>query len=211
MIRHASTADIEKLLKLENVSFDSDRLSRRSFRYLLTKGNAVTLVEEQNDDLCGYAMLLFNTGTSLARLYSFAVAPDWRGKGIGFALLEAIEEEAVKHDCVALRLEIRKDNAPGIALYKKFGFHEFGEHLDYYEDHMDALRMEKSLSSHLKPETERVPFYPQTLEFTCGPACLLMAMKALNPLQMVDRKEELRLWREWRSLPIIVVLVSISM
>ncbi|MDH5218430.1 MAG: GNAT family N-acetyltransferase/peptidase C39 family protein [Gammaproteobacteria bacterium] len=196
MIRRASTADIDNLVELENVSFDSDRLSRRSFRYLLTKGNSVTLVDEHNGEIRAYAMLLFNTGTSLARLYSFAVSPEWRGKGVGLALLGAMEQEAVEHDCIALRLEIRKDNLAGIALYTKFGFREFGEHLDYYEDHMDALRMEKSLSSHLKPETERVPFYPQTLEFTCGPACLLMAMQALNPKQNVDRKEELRLWRE---------------
>jgi hypothetical protein len=61
---------------------------------------------------------------------------------------------------------------------------------------MDAVRVEKHLAPHLNPEMVRVSFYRQTLEFTCGPASLMMAMKTLNPELTLDRKLELRLWRE---------------
>jgi predicted double-glycine peptidase len=41
-----------------------------------------------------------------------------------------------------------------------------------------------------------VPYYPQTLEFTCGAAALGMALKAFLPDLKLDRRLELRLWRE---------------
>src|SRR5919108_3699230 len=41
-----------------------------------------------------------------------------------------------------------------------------------------------------------VPYYAQTLEFTCGPACLMMAMKYHNPPLVLDRSLELWLWKE---------------
>lgn len=42
----------------------------------------------------------------------------------------------------------------------------------------------------------RVPYYNQTLGFTCGPASLLMAMKALDDGTEFSRSHELQLWRE---------------
>jgi hypothetical protein len=42
----------------------------------------------------------------------------------------------------------------------------------------------------------RVPYYEQTLDFTCGPSALLMAMKSLDPKLELSRQLELRLWRE---------------
>jgi len=35
------------LVGIENRCFDTDRITRRNFRYLLTKANAVTLVYEE--------------------------------------------------------------------------------------------------------------------------------------------------------------------
>lgn len=196
MIRHATLDDIDALVGIEDSCFDSDRMTRRSFRYLLTEGNAETLVEEENGVIRGYSMLLFNMGTSLARLYSLAVDPAQQRKGVAGRLLQASEDAARGHDCVSLRLEIRKDNHASIALFKRHGYREFGVHADYYEDHMDALRFEKSLVKELKPAMARVPFYEQTLYFTCGPAAIMMAMKALDPQATLDRMLELRIWRE---------------
>lgn len=198
MLRAATTRDLDALLALENRCFDSDRLSRRSFRYMLTKANAVTLVDEAPDGegLRGYAMLLFNTGTSLARLYSIAVDPAARGQGLGRQLVEAAEEAALERECAYMRLEVRRDNAASIALFQALGYRQFGRYADYYEDHMEALRFEKALAPHLRPELVKVPYYRQTLEFTCGPAALMMAMHALDEAIALERQLELRIWRE---------------
>jgi predicted double-glycine peptidase len=42
----------------------------------------------------------------------------------------------------------------------------------------------------------RLPYYNQSLDFTCGPASLMMAMRALDKTQPIDRAHELQLWRE---------------
>jgi ribosomal protein S18 acetylase RimI-like enzyme/predicted double-glycine peptidase len=196
MIRSATLDDLDALVAIEERCFDTDRLSRRSFRHLLTRGHALTLVVEHAGGVGGYGMLLFHEGTSLGRLYSFAVDPACRGHRYGQRLLDACEQAALARDCVTLRLEVRPDNAPAIRLYEAHGYRRFGVHEDYYEDHAEALRYEKELAPHLKPDRVPVPFYRQTLDFTCGPAALMMAMKALRPTLVLNRKLELRLWRE---------------
>jgi ribosomal protein S18 acetylase RimI-like enzyme len=196
MFRLASLNDLDVLVDIENDSFDTDRITRRSFRYLLTRANAATLVEEEKGAVRGYAMVLFNTGTSLARMYSYAVKPEFRGQGIGRALIEACEALVLERDCISMRLEVRPDNASSRHLFERLGYEFFETAPDYYEDHAEALRYEKLLVEHLKPELARVPYYQQTLDFTCGPAALMMAMKALQPDLELDRKLELRIWRE---------------
>ena len=110
MIRPASLHDIYTLVNIENQCFGSDILSRRSFRYLLTKGHAHTLVDEQAGTVRGYAMVLLSSGTSMARLYSLAVDPGQRRQGVGSQLLDAAEHAAQEQDCVSMRLEARRDN-----------------------------------------------------------------------------------------------------
>ena len=196
MIREARYSDLDALLAIENRSFPGDRLSRRSLAHLLKKGNATTLLDEADGTIRGYVLVLYNKGTSLARLYSLVVDPDFRGLGLGWCLLEAAEKDALENECVIMRLEVREDNQGAIALYRKHGYRVFGVVPDYYEDHVSALRFEKNLVPHLKPEMVRVPFYRQTLDFTCGPAALMMAMKALDPPLKINRKLEMRIWRE---------------
>lgn len=194
MIRAAKIADLDELVRLEQC-FQTDRLSRRSFRYMLTKAHAVTLIEEERGEVRGYVLVLFNEGTSLARLYSIAVDERHRGKGVAQRLVTAAEDASVEQDRVYMRLEIRRDNTASIGLFRKSGYRQFGTYSDYYEDHMEALRFQKILVA-LRPNMAKVPYYQQTLDFTCGPAALMMAMKVLDRGIELGRSLELRLWRE---------------
>ena len=198
-LRQALASDIPALLGIEERCFVTDRLTRRSFHHMITKANALVLVELHADVIAGYAMVAFHAGTSLARLYSFAVDPPFRGQGVGTRLLNAAEQAASSRDCIHLRLEVRRDNTSAIDLYKGNGYREFGVYSDYYEDHMEALRLEKRLGS-VGPSAplgaRLVPYYQQTLDFTCGPSALMMGMKALKPELELNRQLELRLWRE---------------
>jgi ribosomal protein S18 acetylase RimI-like enzyme len=197
-IREAGLDDVDALVALEQTAFWGDRISRRQFRYLLTRGHARTLVvpDPSGGGLLGYVMVLFSRGTSLARLYSIAVNETARGLGIGRELVRAAADAASRNGCADLRLEVRRDNAASLALFRGMGFREFGTIEDYYEDHMGALRLQKSLAPGPDPALVRAPYYAQTLDFTCGPAALMMAMRALDPALKLDRRLELRLWRE---------------
>ncbi len=198
MIRAAVLEDLDQLERLENTCFTTDRLSRRQLRYLLTKGKASLLVEDddEGDELLGYVAVLYSKATSMARLYSIAVRPDLQGKGVGSRLLLAAEEAAWEHQRAYMRAEVRKDNAASLAMFDRQGYRRIGEWQDYYEDHMDAWRLEKRLHPDISPQLSDVPYYQQTLDFTCGPAALMMAMHALDPSLPMERTLELRLWRE---------------
>ena len=128
--------------------------------------------------MLGYALVLFHEGTSLARLYSIAIDPRARGIGLGQKLLEAAEQAARDND---------RAHAPGSApgqpwrhrLYERNGYRPFATVRDYYET--TAKRC--ASRTHPQPghdQRRHVPFYRQTTDFTCGPACLLMAMGALQ-------------------------------
>jgi ribosomal protein S18 acetylase RimI-like enzyme/predicted double-glycine peptidase len=195
-IRNACTADLDALVELETRCFEVDRISRRQFRHLLKKGHAALFVAEEDGRLLGSVVVLFSRGTATARLCSIAVDPQARGRGVARALVERAEAEAWREERAWMRLEIRKDNPASIGLFEALGYRRFGSHADYYEDHMDAWRYEKPLDRRLKPPLERVAWYEQSLEFTCGPACLIMAMQSLDPATDSSRSLELQLWRE---------------
>lgn len=196
MIREAQPADLPGLVELEKRCFDSDRLSARSFRHALTRGNDDLLVAESDGEILGYSLTFYRRNTSLARLYSLAVDPRARGRHLGRDLVLEAQSRALQRGTTRMRLEVRQDNLGAQQLYRSLGYRDFGAWEDYYEDHATALRMEKSLAPHLARGLNRVPLYRQTLDFTCGPASLLMAMKALDPNLPFDRAEELQLWRE---------------
>jgi len=200
VIRQATLRDLDGLVELERRCFATDLISRRSFRYLLTRANAAILVAEEDDGLAGYALVLFSRGTALARLYSIAVDGAFRGRGIGRGLLSAAEAEALALGCVSMRSEVRLDNQASLALFEGNGYRRLEEIEDYYEDHMGAFRFERTLAPQLELTQVRVPYYQQTTDFTCGPACLMMAMKAIDGTLRIDRRLELRLWREATSI-----------
>lgn len=196
-VRAATPADLDALLALEARCFDTDRLSRRNFQWMLRRANAVLLVAEAGGTLAGYILVLFHQGTALGRIYSVAVDPAQRGRGIAEQLLAAAEAAAREHDCAYMRLEVRPDNAAAIRLYEKHGYRRFGVYRQFYEDDTDALRMEKRIARAPGNLQQAVPHIAQTLPFTCGPAALLMALHVLRPgLALDDSAEELRIWRE---------------
>lgn len=196
-IRRANPEDLNALDALERDTFVSDRLSRRSLKRWISSDHAAMLVAADGITLFGYVLVILHRGTSLARLYSIAVARSQGGKGIGRQLMEAAEQAAWDAGRVAVRLEVRKDNAAAIHLYESMGYQRFGEYRDYYEDHQDALRYQKRISHFNARLWQRpIPWYRQTTEFTCGPASLMMAMQALDKKLRPSRRQELRLWRE---------------
>lgn len=196
-IHPATTEDLDALVQIERQCFTTDRLSRRSFQRLIRQGHASLLICRQDDRPAGYALVLYRNGTHLARLYSLAVLPELRGRGIAQHLIRDAERTASEQLCIFMRLEVSVGNAAAIALYRREGYHPIGTIEAYYEDGTDALKMEKPIRRHraIKPES-RTAYYEQTTPFTCGPASLMMGMHRLDPDYRMTRREELKIWRE---------------
>lgn len=203
-IRPARIGDLDDLVELENESFATDRISRRSFRHYLGLNTYVCLLattgEGAAESAVGYGLLSFRKGTAMARLYSLCVSPRARGVGLGRALLDALEDAAFDRERLIIRLEVSENNPVAIALYEKAGYRRFGVHPDYYEDGSTAIRYEKWLRGDVDVRTD-TPYYQQSTDFTCGPCCLLMALRRYNSKESEwwtkpGPQLEVRLWRE---------------
>jgi ribosomal protein S18 acetylase RimI-like enzyme len=194
-IRKGELADLPALDALEHRVFATDHLSRRSLRHFLRAPTAAVLVAEAGGYLIGTAIVLFRPRSAVARLYSIAVAPHMGGRGVGTQLLESAEAVALARGGGAMRLEVHQSNAAAISRYRKSGYREFGRHKRYYEDGGDALRMEKPLI----PATvgRKAPrYFHQSTDFTCGPACIMMALAWADRSFKPAPALEFELWRE---------------
>ncbi len=196
ILRPAEARDLDALVALENRVFATDRLSRRSFRHFLASTNAVMITGEISGTIAGYALVLFRPTSFIARLYSIAVAPEFTRRNVGKALLAAAEEAACARGCFTIRLEVHVKNKAAARLYEQAGYRVFGRRPDYYEDGGTALRFEKRLApapgSHVSPP----PYFHQTTDFTCGPACMMMALAWAGRPVRAGAALEFKLWRE---------------
>ena len=165
-IRNAIQSDLAQLVNIEVICFAVDRLSARSFRHFIKPGSHDLLVLTENHQVKAYALVLYRTGTNLARLYSIAVLPDNQGKGFAKKLLTAIEREVLKRYCIFIRLEVNVSNYRAIELYSKLGYMTIGQIPEYYEDGSDAMRMEKRLQKMPGKKIQARPYYEQTTDFT---------------------------------------------
>ena len=144
-IRRATPTDLPALLALERSAFTTDHLSPRQYRQHLVSPTASVLAAADESGVLGTALVFFRRESDLARLYSIAVAHDARGRGVGEALLAAVEQAALRRGARRMRLEVRQDNAAAMRLYERGGYTRFAERPGYYEDGGHAWRYEKKL------------------------------------------------------------------
>jgi [ribosomal protein S18]-alanine N-acetyltransferase len=149
-LRRGRIGDLDALVVLERAVFTDHILSPRSFRRFLTSPKSTLLVAEVAGTVAGYVLVLYRRGSKLARLYGFASAAQFRGRGIGRRLLRAAEKDAKDHRCRAIRLEVQKASK-AITLYENSGYRCFGERPRYYHGRFDALLFEKPLGARKNP------------------------------------------------------------
>ena len=90
----------------------------------------------------GYLLLM--RAADEGEILRIAVSPAYKRKGVADAMMRALEIWAVSHGIKAVYLEVRADNEPAIALYKKNGFQVQGIRKHYYHDpECDAVIMSR--------------------------------------------------------------------
>lgn len=90
---------------------------------------ALVLLAFADQHAVGVAVCFLGFSTFQARpllnVHDLAVVPEYRGKGIGRALLTAAEAQALRRGCCKLTLEVQDDNRRARGLYESFGFADF--------------------------------------------------------------------------------------
>jgi RimJ/RimL family protein N-acetyltransferase len=141
-VREAKPGDAEGVLRLfEAVASERqhilseppiDRERRaKQFRETIESDEAQVFVAEGDGEVVG-ELTVFRRTSSGPGTIGMGVAADWRGQGVGTALMEACVEWARKSGVHKLSLEVFPWNEPAIALYRKFGFVEEGRLRRHY-------------------------------------------------------------------------------
>ena len=170
--RAASKDDLENILAIENSCFHEEAFSRRQMAYLIGQAKGIFYVatingengkgsdggknskNSKNDkdseggkdnEMAGYISMVTSNLHNTGRIYSIAVAPQYRGHGIAMTLLDRALEYAKEAGLRAIFLEVRVENSAAISLYKKYGFSERAIKKDYYGPGGDALSMQLPL------------------------------------------------------------------
>jgi ribosomal-protein-alanine N-acetyltransferase len=139
-----TAAHLDDVMVLENTSFE-DPWPREAFveELGLSQSNIVLLRDDQ-DLLVGY--ILYWVVLDEAELLNIAVHTDHRGQGHGRTLLETGLQAARQRGGQMMHLEVRRSNAPAIALYDSAGFQRTGIRRRYYANNgEDAILMRVDL------------------------------------------------------------------
>jgi ribosomal-protein-alanine N-acetyltransferase len=125
--------DVDPVVALERELFGETAWSAEAFWSELASPATRWYVTARgpDGDLHGYAGLMV-VGTE-ADVQTIAVAPAAQGRGTGRVLLDALVTEAVRRGATSLLLEVRADNAPAIALYRRAGFERIAVRRAYYQ------------------------------------------------------------------------------
>lgn len=144
MIVPMQQSHIAQIAALEKRCF-SDPWSEASVRSELSNPLSFWLVAEEDGKLIGYVGS--QSVAPEADVMNLAVAPEWRNKGIGRALMTALIAQLHSRGITALFLEVRVGNTPAQNLYRSLGFVEAGRRPKYYVNPTeDALILRKELT-----------------------------------------------------------------
>ena len=141
IINKMSADDVDGVIKIEESAYGDHHWSKDSF------------LNEINNELARYYTLHTPDGVLAgyagcwhildeAHITTIAIAPNYRRKHYGQALLKRIIDDCYKEKIKYITLEVRVSNSAAIGLYSKYGFTSFGTRKKYYQNNNeDALIM----------------------------------------------------------------------
>jgi ribosomal-protein-alanine N-acetyltransferase len=149
-------ADLDQVMEIEQVAFPTP-WSVRAYRYEIAENQHSTIVALRSKAVAkdpfkrlalrtlarrlklvapgpvlGYAgyWLLVDE----AHIYTIAVHPQWRGRGLGELLLLTLMERGMEAGADRATLEVRVSNQIAQGLYAKYGFEIVSQRKGYYSD-----------------------------------------------------------------------------
>jgi GNAT superfamily N-acetyltransferase len=132
-LRSAEAADIAAIFQLIGELADYEHLSHQMIgsaedlrRHLFGEPRfAQAVLAEWDGAVAGFALYFFNYSTFRCRpglyLEDLYVRPAFRGRGIGLALLNSVEQRALQLGCARLEWAVLDWNQTAIDFYRRFG------------------------------------------------------------------------------------------
>ncbi|MDL5361757.1 N-acetyltransferase [Halalkalicoccus sp. NIPERK01] len=152
-LRPATQADLLSVYRIEKASFPQpwpfsafeDFLGEPGFLVAVdgSTGPKTRYRDASADGVVGYVVAdsVPNHGRAIGHVKDLAVSPDRRGERVATRLLSRALSILGREGVGWVKLEVREDNDPAIALYRAFGFEPRRRIPGYYADGETALVM----------------------------------------------------------------------
>jgi ribosomal-protein-alanine N-acetyltransferase len=143
--RRMRESDLPRVMEVERAAFShpwSEELVRRELSHEFS--TVLLATDGAGGVILGFAVVWLVHDE--LHVLNVAVAPEARRLGVARAVLGKVEAGAREQGARVAMLEVRRSNAPAIALYLALGYREVGIRPRYYaEDGEDAIVMDKEL------------------------------------------------------------------
>ena len=139
-IREFRESDTDALYDICLLSFD-EYFDKAVFNYFRTQWRNGQLVAcDISGRIVGFISSTRIEGRKV-RITLLGVLPEYRGKGVGKQLLDALRMKAMAEGQISITLEVRTTNMDARRFYKRNGFIETDILKGYYRDGGDGVRM----------------------------------------------------------------------
>lgn len=136
----ATLRDLSGLRRLEQACFPKDAWPLLDLMAVLTWPDVVRLKAVDDEQMVGFIAGDPRPGQHVDWIATIGVLPEYRGRGIGRALLRTCEAQLKQP---RIRLCVRVSNNAAIQLYREEGYLSLETWKEYYNDKESALVMEK--------------------------------------------------------------------
>lgn len=147
-LRPYKPEDFAALYAIEDACFQPPfRFGRRSMLRLIAAANAATWIAECENAMAGFVIVEWTQElqNTIAYIQTIEVAPAFRRRGIGAALMQQAQELARAAGATVLWLHVAAENAAAIRLYEQHGYGYFGSEEHFYAPGRGAHLYRKEL------------------------------------------------------------------
>lgn len=140
--RRMVPADLDRVVEIEKDGFKHPWSRQLLERELSHAWSTVLLAVDEAEDERILGFIVSWLVHDEVHVLNIATALEARRRGVGRALMREAQEGGRRRGARLATLEVRRSNAPAIALYVALGYRQVGIRPNYYaEEHEDAIVM----------------------------------------------------------------------
>ena len=128
--------DLGEIVDILGLCPEAAPWSESSLRETLEKYPESILLVRQNQRIAGF--VVGRRAADEVEILNLAVRPEWRRRGVGRALVQALLHSFTGQGEVRVFLEVRESNVAGIRFYGRLGFQQVGRRAAYYRNPTEA-------------------------------------------------------------------------
>jgi len=146
LIRHATAADFDTLLEIDQASFSRGvAYDAHELSYFINRRGAETLVLENEEGIVAFIILEVLQNRRFGTIVTLDVREAHRRSGFATQLLGRAENILTEYGVEAYDLQVDVTNLAAISFYKRHGFRMVRTLRNYYANGNDAYLMVKEL------------------------------------------------------------------